>query len=228
MTLPLMLLLAAAPVPQTWTFQTDGTPEIRVSNIEGEILIEGVDGNNVLFEVLQEGGEAARRESPVEVVQDGKVVRAQVCCGPCTEKRRSCNEVAKTHFRVKVPHGAELNLSSVNSAVKVVGVVGEQTIATVDGKVEVSGSRQAVSVSAVSAEVVLAPEVVAETSVNTVSGAVKLRMPKGADAQLGFSSVGGSFNGESAVLGGVKRTYGKGTHTVDVSTVSGELRVQKD
>jgi hypothetical protein len=74
-------------------------PEVRVSNIEGEILIEGVDGNTVLFEVLQEGGEAARREFPVE----------------------------------KVPRGAELNLSSVNSAVKVVGVVGEQTIATVDG-----------------------------------------------------------------------------------------------
>jgi Putative adhesin len=228
MTLPLMLLLAAAPVPQTWTFQTDGSPEVRVSNIEGEILIEGVDGNSILFEVLQEGGEAARRDFPVEVVQDGKVVRAQVCCGPCTEKRRSCNEVAKTHFRVKVPHGAELNLSSVNSAVKVVGVVGEQTIATVDGKVEVSGSRQAVSVSAVSGEVVLAPGEVAETSVSTVSGPVKLRMPKGSDAQLGFSSVGGSFNGQGTVLGGVTRKYGKGTHEVDVSTVSGSLQVQQD
>ncbi len=228
MSLPLMLLLAAAPVPQTWNFQTDGTPEVRISNVEGEIVVEGVDGNSVLFDVSQDGSEAARRESPVEVVQEGNVVRARVCCGPCAEKRRSCGEVVRTRFKVKVPRGAELNLSSVNAEVKVVGVEGEQQIATVDGRVEVNGSQRAVSVSAVSGAVVLSPRQVGETSVNTVSGPVKLRMPKGTDAQLQFSSVGGSFNGQSAALGGVTRKYGKGTHEIEVSTVSGELQVQQD
>jgi hypothetical protein len=228
MSLPLMLLLAAAPVPQTWNFQTNGTPEVRISNVEGKILIEGVDGNNVVFEVLQDGTEAARNEFPVEVVQDGNVVRARVCCGPCAEKRRSCNEVVKTQFKVKVPRGAELNLNSVNSEVKVVGVEGEQQISTVDGRVEVEGSQGTVSVSAVSGAVVLVPRAVGETSVSTVSGPVKLRMPKNADAKLEFSSVGGSFNGQSAALGGVKRKYGKGTHEIEVSTVSGELQVQQD
>ena len=91
-----------------------------------------------------------------------------------------------------------------------------------------SGSQRALSVSAVSAEVVLAPRSVGETSVNTVSGPVKLRMPKGTDAELRFSSVGGSFNGEAVALGNVKRKYGKGTHEVAVSTVSGALQVQQD
>jgi hypothetical protein len=228
LSLSLMMLLAAAPMPQTWTFQTDGTPEIRISNVEGEISVEGVDGNSVLFEVSQQGSEEARRESPVEVVQDGEVVKARVCCGSCSVKRKKCDEVAPTTFKVKVPRKAELNLSVVEAGVKVVGVEGAQEISTVEGRVEVSGSQQALSVSAVSGEVVLAPKVVAETSVSTVSGDVRLRMPKGADAELGFSSVGGRFNGESAALGSVKRTYGKGTHELSVSTVSGELTVQQD
>jgi hypothetical protein len=228
MSLPLMLLLAAAPAPQTWNFQTDGTPEIRISNVEGEILIDGIDGNTVLFEVVQEGSEEARRQSPVEVVQEGDVVKARVCCGPCAQKRRSCGDVATTRFRVKVPRGAELNLSSVEAEVKVAGVDGEQEISTVQGRVEVNGSQRALSVSAVSAEVVLVPRVMGETSVSTVSGPVKLRMPKGTDAELRFSSVGGRFNGESVSLGNVKRTYGKGTHEIAVSTVSGELQVQQD
>ena len=228
MSLPLMLFLAAAPVPQTWNFQTDGTPEVRISNIEGEILIEGVDGNSILFEVVQDGSEEERRRSPVEVVQQGDVVKARVCCGPCAEKRSSCGDVATTRFRVKVPRGTELNLSSVNAEVKVEGVEGEQEIAAVDGRVEVKGSQRALSVSAVSGEVVLVPRAVRETSVSTVSGAVKLRLPKDSDAELEFSSVSGSFNGESAALRSMKRKYGKGTHEIEVSTVSGALQVQQD
>ncbi|WP_224362334.1 DUF4097 family beta strand repeat-containing protein [Hyalangium versicolor] len=127
-----------------------------------------------------------------------------------------------------MPRGSELNLSAVNAEVKVAGVEGEQEISTVDGRVETSGSQGAVSVSAVSGAVVLKPGVVGETSVSTVSGSVKLKMPKGTDAQLEFSSVGGSFNGQATALGGVKRKYGKGTHEIQVSTVSGELQVQQD
>jgi hypothetical protein len=228
MSLPLMLILAAAPVPQTWTFQTDGTPEVRISNIEGEISVEGVDGNTVLFEVVQEGSEAARRESSVEVVQEGDVVRARVCCGSCEARRQRCKEVAPTRFQVKVPRKAELSLSVVEAKIRVAGVEGEQEVATVNGRVEVSGSQQALSVSSVSGEVVLVPKVVAETSVSTVSGDVRLRLPRGADAELGFSTVGGRFNGESKALGSVKRRYGKGTHRIEVNTVSGELTVQQD
>ncbi|MBN1208142.1 MAG: hypothetical protein JXB05_24990 [Myxococcaceae bacterium] len=71
----------------------------------------------------------------MEVVQQGDVVKARVCCGPCAQKRRACGEVVVTRFRVKVPRGAELNLSSVEAEVKVAGVEGEQEISTVSAEV---------------------------------------------------------------------------------------------
>jgi hypothetical protein len=224
----LLLVLAAAPTPQTYQFQTDGTPQVHISNIEGSVSVEGSDGNNVYFEVFQERDNNSRTAYPVEVVQDGDVIRARVCCGECGQERknsRSCNNPAATRFVVKVPRGTELHVSSVNAAVKVAGVGGAQEISSVNGRVDVAGSKQALNVSAVSGEVALAPEQVARTSVSTVSGDVRLKLPERADAQLGFSSVSGSFNGKSVSLGSVEKTWGKGTHDIGVSTVSGSLEV---
>ena len=201
MTLALLLVLAAAPAPQTWKFQTGGTPEVHISNIKGKIEIDGTDGNVVSFEVFQEGDEKSRNTYPVEVVQEGNEVRARVCCGPCEERQRRCDEPVATRFSVKVPRGTELHVSAVDAPVKVTGVAGEQEISTVNGRVDVSGSKKDLSVSAVSGDVALAPEQVGRTSVSTVSGNVKLKLPERADARLSFSSVGGSFNGKSTALG---------------------------
>ena len=223
MTLALLLVLAAAPTPQTWKFQTDGTPEVHISNIEGSISVEGVDGNSVFFEVLQDRDAKSGNTFPVEVVQDGDKVKARVCCGPCEARRSRCDDVAPTRFVVKVPRGTELHVSAVNASVRVAGVAGEQEISSVNGKVDVSGSKNDLSVSAVAGDVTLAPEQVAATSVSTVSGNVRLKMPERADARLQFSSVSGSYNGKSAALGSKSHTWGEGTHSIEVSTVSGAL-----
>lgn len=225
MLLPLLLVLAAAPNPQTWNFKTEGAPEVHISNIKGSIAVDGTDGNSVSFEVFQEGDEKSRNTYPVEVVQDGNEVRARVCCGPCEEHRRRCEDTVATRFVVKVPRGTELHVSAVDAVVKVAGVAGEQAISTVNGRVDVSGSKKDVSVSAVNGDVVLAPAMAGRTSVSTVSGNVKLKLPEQPDVRLSFSSVGGSFNGKSTALGSVSRTWGEGTHEVDVSTVSGSLDV---
>jgi DUF4097 and DUF4098 domain-containing protein YvlB len=83
-------------------------------------------------------------------------------------------------------------------------------------------------VSAVSGNVELAPEALKDTEVSTVSGNVKLKLPRGAGATLDFSSVGGRFNGRGVNLGSTSQTYGNGEHDVDVSTVSGAFDVQSD
>lgn len=225
MTLALLLVLAAAPAPQTWTFETDGTPVVHISNIEGAVTVDGTGGNIVSFEVFQDGDENTRNAYPVEVVQDGDEIRARVCCGPCGEERRnrSCNKQVATRFVVKVPRGAELHVSAVNAPVKVSGVEGEQEIASVNGRVDLSGSRKELSVSAVTGDVTLAPREVAATTVSTVSGNVRLKLPERADARLEFSSVAGSYNGKSVSLGSTSQKWGEGTHPIEVSTVSGAL-----
>jgi hypothetical protein len=229
MHLALLVLLAAAPAtPQTWKFETDGTPEVHVANVDGAIRIDAVDGNSVVIEVVREGPEAVRNKTEVEVVQQGDAVKARVCCGPCQEARSSCKgELASVRFTVKVPKGSELNIGAVNSVVTVNGVAGAQEISTVTGRVEVNGSERRLEISAVDGEVVLAPRKVMTTSVNTVSGDVRLKLPAKADAKVEFTSVGGSFNGSSVALGSKQKSYGAGSQEVEVSTVSGSLTVQE-
>lgn len=229
MHLALLVVLAAAPVtPQTWTFETDGTPEVHIANVDGAIRVDGVDGNSAVFEAVREGPEKPGNKTEVRVVQKGDVIRAEVCCGPCEEERRSCKgDLGSVRFTVKVPRGTELHVGAVNSAVAVTGVTGEQEISTVNGRVEVNGSERQLSVSAVEGEVVLAPRKVVTTSVSTVSGNVRLKLPAKADAKVEFTSVGGSFNGSQTALGSKERTYGAGTQQVAVSTVSGSLTVQQ-
>ncbi len=229
MNLALLILLAATPAQQSWQFQTNDTPQVEVSNVNGSIRVEATDAKTVSVEVSQEGSEEERARFPVEVRQEGNDVVAKLCCGSCGKKGmgQSCNNPVPTHFVLKVPRKASLEVSAVNAGVTLTGVAGDQEVASVNGRVEVTGSQGDVEVSAVGAEVVLAPASLDKTEVSTVGGDVKLKLPAGADATVDFSTVGGSFNGGKSKLGSSEQRYGKGTHPVEVSTVSGSLDVQE-
>ena len=228
MNLALLLILAATPAPQSWQFETDGTPKVSVSNINGSIQVEAVNGKTVSVEATQKGGETERARYPIQVEQDGDEVTVRMCCGSCQKKISNCNNPPETHFVVKVPRDSTLEAASVNAPVKVSGVAGAQEVSVVSGDVSVKGSRGKLEVSAVSGNVELVPEALADTEVSTVSGNVKLKLPKGAGANVEFSSVGGSFNGRSVNLGSTEQKYGNGEHDVEVSTVGGALDVQAE
>lgn len=228
MNLALLLILAATPAPQSWQLRTDGTPKVSVSNVNGSIRVDAVDGKTVAVEATQKGGEAERAQYPIEVKQDGDEVTVRLCCGSCSRKISNCDNPPETHFVVKVPRDASLEVSSVNAPVKVSGVAGEQEVSVVSGDVSVKGSRGRLEVAAVSGDVNLAPEALADSEVSTVSGNVKLKLPRGAGAKVKFSSVGGSFNGRDVTLGSTSRKYGNGEHDVEVSTVGGSLDVQSE
>ncbi|HYO54206.1 DUF4097 family beta strand repeat-containing protein [Archangium sp.] len=228
MNLALLLILAATPAPQSWKLETDGTPKVSVSNINGSIRVDAVDGKTVSVEATQKGGEAERAQFPLEVKQDGDEVTVRLCCGSCAKKMSTCNNPPETHFVVKVPRDSSLEVSSVGAPVKVSGVAGEQEVSVVNGDVSVKGSRGKLEVTSVNGNVELVPEALSDTEVSTVSGNVKLKLPRGAGANVDFSAVGGSFNGRGVSLGSTEQQYGNGEHDVDVSTVSGALDVQSD
>jgi Putative adhesin len=222
----LLLALAATPGPQTWSFDAGAAPTVKVTDVNGSITLEGSETGKVSVEVRREGSADTLARYPLEVRKDGDTVTARMCCGPCAEKNHNCRNPPETHFTLRVPRGASLEISAVNAPVRVSGVTGRQEVSSVNGKVEISGSTKELRVSTVNGEVSLAPQAVAETEVSTVSGDVRLKLPARADATVDYSTVGGSFNGESKTLGSLTRKYGAGTQQVDVSTVSGELQVE--
>lgn len=228
MLFPLLVVLASSPAPQSWKFDTDGTPRVHVSNVDGAVRVDAVDGNKVVIEAVQENPGSGRKATEVEVTQEGDDIRARVCCGPCEEQRHSCKgSFSPVRFVVKVPRDSEVEVSVVNAGVTVQGVKGEQRVSAVDGRVEVNGSERRLWVSTVKGEVVLAPKKLEGAEISTVSGDVRLKLPERADARVEFTSVGGSFNGKSVALGTKTQTYGAGTHEVEVSTVGGSLTIQE-
>jgi DUF4097 and DUF4098 domain-containing protein YvlB len=116
----------------------------------------------------------------------------------------------------------------VNAEVKTSGIAGTQDVSVVNGEVSLKGSRGPLEVSAVNGNVELAPEALADIEVSTVSGAVKLKLPRGAGANVDFTSVGGRFNGREVNPGSTEQRYGNGEHDVDVNSVSGSLDVQAE
>lgn len=228
MTFALLLVLAAAPAPQSWKFETDGSPQVSITNVNGSVRVEGTDGKTASVEVTQEGSEEERAKFPVKVEQDGDEISIHLCCGSCGKSFKSCNNPIPTHFVVKVPRESSLEVSSVDASVNVSGVTGAQEVNAVSGAVDLKGSRGKLEVSSVSGNVVLAPDALKETEVNTVSGDVKMKLPRGAGASVEYSSVGGHFNGRGVSLGSTQQRYGNGEHEIAVSTVSGALDIQSD
>jgi hypothetical protein len=199
--LALLLVLAAAPAPQSWQFETSTRPTVSVSNVNGSVRVEATDGNTVSVEAKQEGSEERLARSPLEVKKDGDEITVRLCCGgSCSEKSNNCKDPATTHFVLKVPRSTSLEVSVVNAEVKTSGIAGPQDVSVVNGSVSLKGSRGDVEVSAVNGDVELAPE----------------------------ASVSGRFNGREVTFGSTEQRYGNGEHDVDVSTVSGSLDVQSE
>lgn len=222
-------LLAANPAPSSWNykFDTAGHPSVDVSNINGQIRISPSSSNQVTV-AAQRRDAGGRDPWTVEAKQNGDSIRIQVCCGPCKESHwgHDCSD-GGVDLTVTAPAASSLDVSSVNAAVRISGITGEQEISTVAGALKLTGSTERLKVSAVSATVDLAPRVLASTEVSTVSGAVKLKLPQGSGAHVSFTSVGGKFNGQPAGLGSITKTFGDGKTDVSVNTVGGELTVDQ-
>ncbi|WP_395835595.1 DUF4097 family beta strand repeat-containing protein [Cystobacter fuscus] len=223
----LIVVLASAPAPASWRFDAGATPEVSLSAINGSIQVEAVEGQTVSVEARGEDGVDVKPFLDVE--HDGDEVSVSVCCGPCEERRASrCDNPAPVHLVVKLPRGSELEVSTVGAPVKVTGVAGSQEVTTVNGDVSLLGSRGHLEVTTVGGGVDLRPDDLEDTEVSTVSGNVKLKLPRDAGAQVEFSSVGGRFNGSGVSLGSIERRYGNGGSAVEVNTVSGSFDLQSD
>ncbi|WP_245814510.1 DUF4097 family beta strand repeat-containing protein [Cystobacter ferrugineus] len=224
----LIVVLASAPAPASWRFEAGATPEVSLSAVNGSIQVEAVEGQTVSVEARREDGSDAKPFLDVE--HDGDEVSVSVCCGPCDERRAvsRCDNPVPVHLVVKVPRGSELEVSAVGAPVKVTGVTGSMEVSTVNGDVSLLGSRGRLEVTTVGGSVELRPDDIDNTEVSTVSGNVKLKLPRDAGARVEFSSVGGRFNGGGGSMGSIERRYGDGEHPVEISTVNGSLDLQSD
>ena len=141
MNFALLLVLAAAPAPQSWQFQTDGTPEGDISNVNGSVRVEAVDGKTVSWRYA--GGQRGRvarntpgRGQPGRGRGDGADVLRAVRGGGLLQLPRPGAHALRGEGAAR----RSLRCPRWNAPVTVAGVAGDQELSVVSGDVSVKGS----------------------------------------------------------------------------------------
>lgn len=144
---------------------------------------------------------------------------------------------ASMNLEIKLPSGVEIDASSVSGNVDVVGAQGDVRAGSVSGDIRLERLRaSSIEARTVSGGITAAVESLngsGPLSFKSVSGDVKLDLPRGFDADLSMSSVSGQLDSEfQMTLGGrtsrrrIEARIGRGGRQLDVTTVSGDVRLR--
>ena len=220
MPVAVLLLLAA---PQTWSYDVGPAPVVKASNVRGTIRVEAVGPGGVGIRAEASGGtddEQARWN--IETGGSQSEVSVHVCCGPCAKrgKGKGCSDAVHFDVALRVPGDARLELNGISSRVSVAAVAGEQRITTIAGDIEVEGSAGRLRLTTVSGKISVRPREPAPSLIHSVSGAIALSLPPGAQARVTLSTVSGRLNGNPKL-----RSAGRSGPKIAVDTASGDVTV---
>ena len=152
----------AEEVDKTLDAASDG--HVHVSNIAGEVTVEGWSRNEV--EVT---GELGRNVKELVFERDGNKVTIKV------KVPRNGGRGIESDLYIQVPKGSSIDIGTVSADISVSEVLGEQSLNTVSGDVETEGGENDITAESVSGDVdVDGQGKSTETHANTVSGEVTL------------------------------------------------------
>lgn len=169
------LTVSALPQSTDTTVALRGATRLELSSTEGGITIQTWNRDAIRVEAEHDD------DTRIEVDQRGRVVsvKARARYGP-----------AEVTWRVTVPAGMSLDLSSQSGDVRVSGTKGEVSISTVEGSIAVEGGMGYVTLESVEGNIELLGAT-GRLSVSTVDGEVVIR---GASGDLKASTVDGNIS----------------------------------
>jgi hypothetical protein len=212
-------------------------PEGRFSleNVNGGITVATWNEPQVRIEADKAAtSEAALRNLKVEIEGEDDSIRVRT---RMPKGSFFFGGGGKVDYRITVPTGARVRVESVNGSVEVVAVAGELRAQTTNGNVEVREASGAVEATSVNGSVrvgfaALTSE--ADHKFSTVNGSITLSLPEGAGGRVEATTVNGSVENdlplEAAEKGSRRRLagrFGKGTGSLEASTVNGSIRFKR-
>jgi DUF4097 and DUF4098 domain-containing protein YvlB len=137
---------------------------------------------------------------------------------------------------IRLPSSVGIDASSVSGNVEITGARGDVRAGTVSGDVTLDQlSASSVEARSVSGDITTSIESLSGSgplSFKTVSGNVKLELPRNLDADLSMSSVSGQLDSDfQMTLGGrvdrrrIEARIGRGGRELNIATVSGDVRL---
>jgi hypothetical protein len=251
-----LLIMAAAPAGAqrqseqnafTWSGRVPSGHWIRVRNLTGEINVTSSNSDRVEVTATKQWRRSDPESVRIEVRKFGPNDEDVVICAIWSD-RTSCDENGyESHnvrnndvsvsFRVMVPRGVKVGVSSVNGAVSVEGATSEVEASTVNGEVEATSSGGPVNASTVNGSVTARMgrfDNDEDLNFSTVNGTIVAEFTGDLDADVELSTVNGRFQTDYPVtINGrldprhLRARLGRGGRRIRLSTVNGNVELRR-
>ena len=232
-----------------WERRLGAGQVVHARNINGDIRVTPSSSSRVEIVGVRRGSSrsADRLNAMVTETSDGIIVcivrvdSDDECDGNGNRHRSSDDNDdwgnASMNLEIALPSNVEIDASSVSGNVDVAGAQGDVRAGSVSGDIRLDVLR-ATSIEArtVSGEITAAVESLAGNgalSFKSVSGSMKLDLPRSLDADLSMSSVSGQLDSEfQMTLGGrtsrrrIEARIGRGGRELNLTTVSGDVQLK--
>jgi len=230
------LLSASAKVQdeinQVYDFSANG--EINLSNINGDVRISACDCSQVTLRAqIMASNQELRDRISVEI--DANESRLDVKTRYEKSSKHNYGQ-SRVDYTLTVPNTVNLDdIELVNGNLTISGVSGKLGAELVNGHLDSDGSSSDIDVDAVNGDIDIRVENFAHLKrieLNSVNGAIKLRLPNADDISLDASSVNGSLSNEFGIpvkkhkwVGSSMKSTQRGSVDIELETVNGSIRV---
>jgi len=241
--LPALVLVAtvtgSASARQTETIKQDYVtgehPRVSVSNINGDLTIDGWDKNHIEVTAVKSASSQERLDDmEVRFRMDDDHLTIEV---HYENDHWHASGHASVDFTLHVPKGTEVNeISMVNGDVEIANIDGDVEVSSVNGTVSAQRLGGDVDLSTVNGKVSLeADSDVDSIKMHSVNGGVYLMLPEKIDARINAGTVHGHIRApdgleveETHFTGSSMRgTLGSGGMKVDLNTVNGSIEIRR-
>lgn len=185
---------------KTYTLEANG--RVEIGNVNGKIQVEPFEGNTVEVTALKKARgatpEQARaaldRASIVETVTGG-VIKVETRIARVEGIVFNGGNL-QVEYRVKVPAGAEVRLTTVNGGIEIGGLKGRVTAAATNGGVEARGLSGQLDASTVNGglDIDLATLADGGVKLECTNGGIKVRLPRDAKATISARIANGGIS----------------------------------
>jgi len=236
---------ALADVTETkeYDYQLEPDGRISLSNVNGDIHIEGIPGNQVHIVATKTAGSQQYLDAiEVEIDATDDLIRIEThypeSSGGWIHWGDRKDGKGSVSYELKVPEGVELDtVETVNGDITVAAVKGPVTSETVNGKILLEGLVGNAKLETVNGTIdaqfdLLGPG--QRVDADAVNGRIVLRIPKNANAQIHAETLNGGIDADDFGLkpakGFVGRdldgTVGDGAARINIDTVNGSVSIK--
>jgi len=232
----------------TWAGRIPAGHWIRVRNLSGEITVTASNTDRVEVTATKQWRRSDPQSVRFEVRKFGANDDDVVICAIWNDRtdcdQRGGNEShdvrnndVSVQFRVMVPRGVKVGVSTVNGAVSVDGATSEVEASTVNGEVDATSSGGPVNASTVNGSVTARMgrfDNDEDLNFSTVNGSVIAEFTGELDADIELSTVNGRFQTDYPVtINGrldprhLRARLGQGGRRIRLSTVNGNVELRR-